>query len=83
MLSKVGAIYPKRDAVDIRIINDVKNSTGRIINSQQDVGGWESLMHLLTLTTTVCRTIGKRSTASTQITLRMALRIKTKTSTLT
>ena len=43
LLGKVGAIYPKRDAVDIRIINDVKNSTGRIINSQQDVDGYPDL----------------------------------------
>lgn len=43
VLDKVGAIYPKRDAVDTRIINDVKNGTGRIINSQEDVGGYPDL----------------------------------------
>ena len=33
----------KRDAVDLRIINDVKNSTGSLINSQEDVGGYPTL----------------------------------------
>lgn len=35
-----GANLPIRDAVDTRIINDVKNSTGNIIKSQDDVGAW-------------------------------------------
>lgn len=29
-----------RDAVDTRIINDVKNRTGALIDSQTEVGGW-------------------------------------------
>jgi len=29
--------------VDIRIINDVKNGTGRIINNEDEVGGWPEL----------------------------------------
>ena len=40
VLEKAGAIIPKRDVIDNRIINDVKNSTGKIINSQIDNGGW-------------------------------------------
>jgi pectate lyase len=43
VLADAGCTLPKRDAVDVRIINDVKNGTGRIINSQNDVGGWPSL----------------------------------------
>lgn len=33
----------KRDAVDKRVINDVKNGTGSLINSQEDVGGFPTL----------------------------------------
>ncbi len=35
-----GATLPARDAVDRRIINDFRSRTGRIINSQDQVGGW-------------------------------------------
>lgn len=34
VLKKVGAIFPRRDTLDQRIINDVKNRTGRIIDVQ-------------------------------------------------
>ncbi len=40
MLPTVGASLPKRDEVDLRVIDNVKNGTGRIIDSQKDVGGW-------------------------------------------
>lgn len=30
----------KRDVVDQRVVNDVKNGTGAIIDSQNEVGGW-------------------------------------------
>lgn len=40
VLEKAGAILPQRDIIDSRIINDVKNRTGRIIDSQNEVGGW-------------------------------------------
>jgi hypothetical protein len=43
VLAESGAILPKRDAVDIRIVNDVKNGTGKIINDEQQVGGWPEL----------------------------------------
>ena len=43
VLESGGAILPKRDMVDQRIVNDVKNGTGRIIKSQEDVGGWPVL----------------------------------------
>ena len=35
-----------RDAVDTRIINDVRNGTGSIIDSQDQVGGWPVLKSL-------------------------------------
>jgi pectate lyase len=40
VLGNVGAIVPARDAVDTRIIADVRNRTGKIIDSQEQVGGW-------------------------------------------
>ena len=43
ILADVGATYPKRDAVDSRIINDVINGSGKIIDSQDEVGGWPEL----------------------------------------
>lgn len=43
VLNEGGAILPKRDAVDTRIVNDIKNRTGKIIKSQDDVGGWPEL----------------------------------------
>jgi hypothetical protein len=45
VIKYVGASL-NRDAADIRIINDVKNGTGRIINSQSQVGGWPVLKSL-------------------------------------
>lgn len=39
VLTKAGASL-RRDAVDTRVVNDVRNGTGKIINSQVDVGGW-------------------------------------------
>jgi pectate lyase len=38
-----GASLPKRDAVDSRIVNDVRNRSGRFIKSQEEVGGWPEL----------------------------------------
>lgn len=43
ILEHGGASLPKRDSIDISIINDVKNKTGQIINSQKEVGGWPEL----------------------------------------
>lgn len=40
VLKSAGAIKPKRDTVDSRIILDVKHRTGKIIDSQREVGGW-------------------------------------------
>lgn len=43
VLQTGGASLPKRDAVDTRIVDGVKNRTGKIIKSQEDVGGWPAL----------------------------------------
>ena len=43
VMSDCGAILPKRDTVDIRIVNSVKNKTGKIINDEDEVGGWPDL----------------------------------------
>jgi len=43
VLAQVGARPADRDNVDTRVVNDVKNGTGRVINSQNDVGGWPLL----------------------------------------
>jgi len=40
VLDGAGALLPKRDPVDKRIINEIRTGTGSIINSQKDVGGW-------------------------------------------
>ena len=40
VLKNAGAIVPGYDEIDVRIINDVKNGTGQIIDSQTDVNGW-------------------------------------------
>lgn len=39
VLNNAGATLPRRDAVDARIVADVKNRTGRIINNADEVGG--------------------------------------------
>jgi pectate lyase len=43
VLAKAGATLPKRDSVDTRVVKDVREKTGKIINSQADVGGWPEL----------------------------------------
>ena len=43
VLANAGARPADRDAVDIRIVNDVRNGQGRIIDSQDEVGGWPNL----------------------------------------
>lgn len=40
VLTYAGAILPIRDEVDSRIIDEVKNRKGKIIDSQSEVGGW-------------------------------------------
>jgi pectate lyase len=43
VLPTVGASLPKRDIVDARLIEDVRKRTGKIIDSQTQVGGWPAL----------------------------------------
>ena len=43
VMKEAGTILPKRDAVDARILADVENRTGSIINSPAEVGGWPEL----------------------------------------
>ncbi len=40
VLARSGATLPVRDAVDERIVLDVRNHSGRIVDSQREVGGW-------------------------------------------
>jgi len=40
VLMNAGAVLPIRDSIDSRIIEDVRNGTGHIIDSQTQVGGW-------------------------------------------
>lgn len=39
VLAKAGATYPRRDAIDARIVSQVKNNTGSFINLESQVGG--------------------------------------------
>jgi hypothetical protein len=43
VLQTVGASLPQRDSVDIRIVDEVRQRRGSIIDSQQQVGGWPAL----------------------------------------
>lgn len=43
VLADAGASFPLRDSVDERIINDVLDGTGRIIDDEDEVGGWPIL----------------------------------------
>jgi len=40
VLEAAGATLPMRDPVDARVVAAVRNGTGRIIDSQWEVGGW-------------------------------------------
>jgi len=40
VLAGAGATLPRRDAVDRRIVRQVETRTGKIIDSQREVGGW-------------------------------------------
>lgn len=43
ILENVGATKPKRDIVDQRVIQDVINGTGKMIDHPDEVGGWPKL----------------------------------------
>ncbi|MHC4442985.1 MAG: hypothetical protein ACYTF1_15730 [Planctomycetota bacterium] len=44
VLSGAGATLPVRDPLDVRVVNDVIDRTGGIIDSQTEVGGWPTLI---------------------------------------
>lgn len=43
VLANSGATLPVRDSVDARIVNEVKNKSGKIINDPSQVGGYPTL----------------------------------------
>ncbi|MDQ7988960.1 MAG: hypothetical protein REI09_04930 [Candidatus Dactylopiibacterium sp.] len=43
VLAAAGTTVPARDAVDRRVIDQVRTGSGRLIDSQDDVGGWPAL----------------------------------------
>ncbi len=43
VLADAGATLPARDDVDTRVIRQIREGTGGIIDSQEDVGGWPKL----------------------------------------
>lgn len=43
VLAEAGASLPCRDVIDARVVGLVRAGKGRIINSQEDVGGWPAL----------------------------------------
>lgn len=43
VLAEAGAVLPKRDAVDKRIVAEVRTGSGRIIDDEDEVGGWPEL----------------------------------------
>lgn len=43
VLEYAGAVSPKRDPVDLRVVKNTREGTGRIIDSPDDVGGWPSV----------------------------------------
>jgi hypothetical protein len=40
VLAEAGATRPHRDAVDNRVVHEVREGRGRIIESTREVGGW-------------------------------------------
>ncbi|HUT46825.1 MAG TPA: hypothetical protein VMX36_11110 [Sedimentisphaerales bacterium] len=43
VLAEAGAVLAKRDTVDTRIVGEVRNGTGKIIDDEEQVGGWPEL----------------------------------------
>jgi hypothetical protein len=40
VLDGVGATRPRRDTVDARVVREVASRSGRVVDSQKDLGGW-------------------------------------------
>lgn len=47
VLANAGAVLPKRDPLDAKLVNDIKNNTGRVINSSIEEGGWPELQSVI------------------------------------
>jgi formylglycine-generating enzyme required for sulfatase activity len=43
VLKEAGATRPRRDRIDCQLMEDVRNGTGKIIDTQEDLGGWPEL----------------------------------------
>ena len=43
VLDDAGAVLPGRDSADLRLMEEIRTGTGRIIDSPDDVGGWPVL----------------------------------------
>ncbi len=43
ILSDCGATLPKRDRLDSQLTDDIRNGTGKIIDSESELGGWPVL----------------------------------------
>ena len=43
VLAAAGATRPERDGVDARIVQQIRTGTGKILDSQREVGGWPVL----------------------------------------
>ena len=39
VLAKAGAVFPRRDAYDARLINEIKSGEGRLLNKEYEIGG--------------------------------------------
>jgi pectate lyase len=48
VLQKAGCTHPRRDAADQRIVEGVRKRTNRLIDSQDEVGGWPTLRSFVT-----------------------------------
>ena len=43
ILTETGQLSSRRDPVDLRVVNDVIQGTGKIIDEPREVGGWPAL----------------------------------------
>lgn len=43
VLEECGATLPRRDEIDAQLMDDIKNGTGKIIDSEEELGGWPAL----------------------------------------
>jgi len=66
-LADAGAARPARDAVDLRVVTEVRNKTGAIIDSPRDFGGYPDSpleRHRSTRIATACPTPGNETKGS-------------------